>query len=1102
MKALYLSLTLLTGTAALAQQPGAGFGSKQKISAPAPGLAERLNAGVVPLPTNRTIGQSLTNAGGARLTTQPLRLRVVRDSSTGLPVFIERTTNAQVNAAASRNRGARLSAAAAVSATFQFMGQIRNLLQLDNPEAHFTLARTETDDLGQTHVRLWQTHRGVPVYGAEWVAHLTDGDVTTLNGRYQPVPDELSTTPRLTLADASERALGDVGKKSLVQSFDGNLLNLKPVEGDLCVYADKSPARLAYQLTLRPNLLERWQYVIDAQTGEVLHKYNHTCGIDGPVTATARDLNGVTRSLKAYQKGSSYYLIDATRPMFDAKTSVMPDSPVGGILTLDANFTYGNKLKQDQIKSTTNANWTPTAVSAHYNAGIAYDYYLNTFKRSSINGRGGTILSMINVNDPDDGKGMDNAYWNGGFIFYGNGRVGFKPLAGGLDVAGHEMTHGVIERTANLNYESQAGAINESMADVFGVMIDRDNWTVGETVIQKQAYPSGAMRSFANPNQNGKGNGRGYQPKTIAQYENLPADEDNDNGGVHINSGIPNYAFYLFATNASVGKDKAEKVYYRALTTYLVRTSQFLDLRLAVIKAAGDLFGASGPEVAAARQAFDAVGIVEGTAKPDPAKQPDLPTAVGQDLLLLADAQTAKLYSTNIDVKPARFDPRSTAALRHRPSVTDNGQLAYFVAADRRIRAVNLSGPYSETIVSNETIWDNVAISKDGTKLAALTADRDTSVYVYSYAKKKWSKFRLYNPTYTAGIQAGTVLYADSFEWDFAGENIVYDAYNKLSSVSGKPIDYWDVGIINVWSNKTDNFAKGEIEKLFNLDEGESVGNPSFSKNSPDILAFDYVNEPENLNYVVATDLSQGQIEGVYENNTLGFPSYSRQDNKLVFSTMTGDREDVSVIGVGADKLSPVGSATVLYTGAKWPVWYTQATRTLAAKTAQTIDFETIADRYTNQGNLRLRASSSVGLPVSFEVRSGPATLSGSTLSFTGTGRVTVRAYQDGNAEYSAATAVEQTFGVLTVTATEPTESDALSVYPNPVINTLTVELPGPQRIENLTLRTMTGTPVLQPTLPNRLSTVTLEIGHLPKGLYLLQIQTTNGTVNRKVLKE
>ena len=109
----------------------------------------------------------------------------------------------------------------------------------------------------------------------------------------------------------------------------------------------------------------------------------------------------------------------------------------------------------------------------------------------------------MNVPDEDDGSGLDNAYWNGKAMFYGNGATSFKPLAGAIDVAGHEMTHGVVQSTANLEYQGESGAINESIADIFGSMMDPADWLIGEDVVKPGAFPGGALRSLQDPHNGG-----------------------------------------------------------------------------------------------------------------------------------------------------------------------------------------------------------------------------------------------------------------------------------------------------------------------------------------------------------------------------------------------------------------------------------------------------------------------------------------------------------------------------------------------------------------------------------------------------------------------
>ena len=1093
MKTIYL-LTLLGLSATLnAQTPTDAFRQKQKTASADPTLAQRLNAEEMPVPAqNRRAGRVVP--GGLSL--QPLRLRVVRDTATDLPIFIENTRKQPLNPA--RKTGARLNAKAAITTTFAYLNDVKELLKISDPATSFAVSKTETDDLGQTHVRLNQVYRGLPVHGSELIAHLTDGDVTTLNGRTRPITAGLSITPKMTQAQATERAFRDVGTESIVRKFGENILNIKPADGKLCVFGTATGEdRLAYQLTICPNFIERWEYMIDAQTGAVLDKYNNTCGVDGPVKATAKDLNGVSRTIQTYLAGQTYYLLDASRAMFSKTTSKMPNGPIGALWTID--FRNDTSQTAYQTTSANNTNWTPTAVSAHANASIAYEYFLNTFQRNALDGKGGTMISIINVADPDDAKGFDNAVWTGKAMVYGNGRTSFKPLAGGLDVAGHEMTHGVTQNTAALEYKYQSGAINESMSDVFGVLIDRANWTLGEEVVLPAAYPSGALRSMSNPNQNGS-SVRGYQPKTMAQYITTT----QDNGGVHINSGIPNYAFYLFATDNAVGRDKAEKVYYRTLTTYLTRTSQFVDLRLAVLKATADLYGATGAEYAAAKKAFDAVGITDGQGTPT--RQPDLPTATGQDKILLSDTNGKdELYSDVFQTN--KFEKKSALGLRQRPSVTDDGQTAYYVTSDKRIRSVNLTGTAKETLISNETVWANVAVSKDNTRLAFLTDAREPTIYVYSAAKNKMVKFKLYNPTTGQGVTNGDVLYADSFEWDYTGEYIIYDAYNKLTSATGDDISYWDVGIIRAWDKQKNDFGDGTIDKLFNgLKEGESIGNPSFSKNSPDILAFDYVSSDgaTETYSIIAANLSTGKATNIYKNNTLGYPNYNRLDNKLAFNTgSSAGKEQVGGVDLTADKVSAAtGKMTVLYTNAKWPVWYTQSVRAQPAKTAQAVTFAPLADRYTDQPTFTLSATSSANLPVVFSMQGGPARIAGSQVTVTGPGKVTIRAAQDGNTQFLAATPVDQSFNVLAVLGLEPTWADALNVYPNPATAVLTIEIPKQELITEASLTNLNGVSAKRIIPSTSVSSVQFDVRNLPRGVYTVTIKTESGSVNRQVVKE
>lgn len=1031
-------------------------------------------------------------------------IRVVKDPSTGLPIYIEGRPKTML-------KSARKASTSAEAKAFDYLSSVKGLLRIENPDQQFELKQIDTDELGQSHLRLQQFHKGVPVYGGEVVLHTNRDEVTTLNGKFFPTPTLANTVANLTLQAAEKVALDELAKTTVVRTMtfgEKKLLQYDKPKTELFVYHHSDQTtHLTYRIEIHPNFLEHWVCFVDAHTGEVLKKYNNLCSLDGPVKATASDLNNVSRSIDAYLHQNRYYLLDASRispdgkAMFKASLSSLPDSPIGGILTIDAqNSSVDNEnLNLAHITSSNNSWNNKTAVSAHFNAATAFEYFKTVHKRNSIDGKGGTIISIINMNDE---KGaMDNAFWSDKLMVYGNGKSAFKPLAGGLDVAAHEMTHGVIQNSANLEYESQSGAINESMADVFATMVDRRNWTIGEDVVRTTVYTSGALRDLSNPNQGGTRD-NGYQPKNMNEYYT----GNEDNGGVHINSGIPNWAFFKFATATS--REKAEQVYYRALTLYLTRLSRFIDLRLAVVKAATDLYGASSAEVSAAKAAFDAVGIIDAGSNSSTPTNQTLPTNPGEDFLLMYATGDKKLY--NAPVNLSKFTPLVTAAIAHKPSVTDDGKFAYYVTTnDKFIKAINLQGTVTETVISNEAIWENVAVSKNGEALAAITVNQDKSLWIYSYTKKAWKKFTLYNPTSAQNVQSSQVKYADSFEWDATGEYIIYDAYNEIATAgiaagtnSGK-IGYWDVGIIKVWDNAKSDFGPGTINKLIsNLEKGESIGNPTFAKNSPNIVAFDYI-DPDGNNYIIGANIDRGELAGIVENNTIGYPEYSKTDVKMVFNTLASGRDDVGIIDLNTDKISPKGSSTSFVRNAKWMVWYGVGTRTLPKKQNQTINASAIADRTTKDTPFGISATATSQLPVGFSLASGPAELSGSTVTLTGTtGTVQIVAYQTGNSAFYAAPNVTISFRVnpAPVILSVPTTTRQVIAYPNPTMNLLTIKVPSNVVIEDIRMTTTNGMTLLNQT--PRSNNAQVDMSQFSQGTYLLHIKTNEGSETQKVIKQ
>ncbi len=954
--------------------------------------------------TKREQLRSLPQAAPSHSLLSVKKLKVIKDTESGAIIYIENLSEMPAI-----NKNARLLPKQVVS---DFFVSHKKMLGLDSEKGTLELLNEDSDEAGNIHLKYQQKHKQVEIYGAEINVHQKNGWISSLNGRLYKLSDNFQVEPAFDASSAIERAYQDVAIESIVAKNQTNFFD-NTDKADLKIYFHNNVPKLSYEIEIRPNILERWEYMIDALNGEILAKINHTCTLDGVFKAQAKDLNGVTREINITQIGSTYYLIDPTKAMFNQAKSSFPDEPEGVIWTIDARNSRisDEQMDLDHVKTSTGSGWSATSVSAHTNASICYDYYAKTFKRNSLNGQGGNIISVINITD-EDGTGMDNAYWNGAFMGYGNGNKAFKPLAGGLDVAGHEMTHGVIENTARLEYRNQSGALNESFADIFGALIDRDDWKLGEDIVKNGSFPSGALRSLENPNQGGK-NDPGYQPKTMAQYVFLRDTPSEDNGGVHINSGIPNYAFYLFATAQGMNREKAEQIYYQTLTKYLTRTSKFVDLRLGVIQAAKDLYG-DGAEAAAARSAFDAVGIVDtgssstGGNNTPGSQTTEIPINTGAQFMIVYEPVGESLYNVNLGNNGNIEQLTNGIGCLRKPSVTDDGSAAYFVGKDNQIYGIDLSASSPKAqILSTSPDWANVAISKDGRLLAALTKNQDAKVFVFNLTTNKQISFDLYNPTYTQGVQTGEVLYADSFEWDYSGEYIFYDAFNRATSAFGG-FEYWDVGVIRVWNAARNDFADGEIQKIFtDLEEGDNIGNPTFSKTNPEIMAFDYLDSNTDEISILGLNLATGDLKIIIENNEIGFPEYTVDDKFMTYnSQLSGVGEVLRIIPLNTDKISTSATSGQRFFDEgedKWGVFYAKGTRKLPTKQAQVISFAPIADQ--NQGaTVTLNATSNANLAVQYSLVSGDAALQGNKLTLGNTpGKITIQAFQVGNNEYASA---------------------------------------------------------------------------------------------------
>ena len=269
------------------------------------------------------------------------------------------------------------------------------------------------------------------------------------------------------------------------------------------------------------------------------------------------------------------------------------------------------------------ATGDPATDEAYDGAGSTYDFYWNVFERNSVDGNGLWLDSTVHYQQK-----YDNAFWNGQQMIYGDGDGQlFNRFTIALDVIGHELTHGVTQYTSNLNYQSQSGALNESMSDVFGSLVkqyklnqtaDQADWLIGQGLFTP-SVKGVALRSMKAPGTayDDPVLGKDPQPGTMADYVNT----SQDNGGVHINSGIPNHAFYLLASAlGGYAWEKAGKIWYVAATIKFKSDTDFQGAADLTSQAAGELYGQGGAEQLAVQNAWSGVGITVG-AQPQPLPQ-------------------------------------------------------------------------------------------------------------------------------------------------------------------------------------------------------------------------------------------------------------------------------------------------------------------------------------------------------------------------------------------------------------------------------------------------------------------------------------------------
>ncbi|ENK0836841.1 peptidase M4 family protein [Clostridium botulinum] len=503
-----------------------------------------------------------------------------------------------------------------------------------------TLKSTKTlkDDKGKTHYHTIYEVEGIPVYYGR-IVFTTEKNSTmdSINGRVDTVFENGNWKNKIKLSkeDAIAKAKTDIKDQKSNSE-----------KADLYLYNFEGKPYVVYLVNLITNS-GNWDVFVNAEDGSIVNKFNNTPTLidnkaeklpnakeikDGSKKIEAKKANKATnvnsivnvqgQSVKGVGRTSldglvnidltygygRYYLKDNNRKIYiyDLKNQVN-DTDLENYLTWYPGNHNEALMSRSELVSNYNNNFVDNdkvnSVDAYVNMGKSYDYYKNKLSRNSIDNKGMDVKGFVHV-----GKNYGNAFWYGEYdsMFFGDGNgVFFSPLAKALDVVGHELSHGVTNKQSDLKYEKESGALNESFSDIMGTAIEGKNFEIGEDCwIPSDRYGE-VMRDMKNPS-------RGGQPAHMKDFQNLTMDEDN--GGVHTNSGIINHAAYLIADGFEKmgekdSKDIMAKIFYIANCYYWDQITDFAKCRNDVVKVAKNLYGDNSREVEIVKNAFDQVGI-------------------------------------------------------------------------------------------------------------------------------------------------------------------------------------------------------------------------------------------------------------------------------------------------------------------------------------------------------------------------------------------------------------------------------------------------------------------------------------------------------------
>ena len=508
---------------------------------------------------------------------------------------------ADASPAATRARGLLTGAAAA---------------QIHRVDADAFIARDVMIDRdGTEHVRMERSYQGLPVIGGDFVVHSQDGALKSISQG-----DNMRTfgRPGIEPKISAEQARIEAGA-----AFDGTVSSVASTQ--LVVFARATEPTLAYQVDVLGERRDNpapgnISYFIDANSGKLLQEDDrvHSAAANGTGrTLTLGNVGIVTNSVSG-----GFQMTDPSRGNGQTLDAGNRSSASGTVFS-DADNTWGNNATSDRASA---------AADAHFGVAATWDYYKNTHARNGIFNDGRGVKSYVHYGPTN----LVNAYWDGSSMLYGDGDgVTYRPLVA-LDVAGHEMTHGVTGATARLGYYNikDSGGINEGISDIFGTLVefavgnanDPGDYLIGEEIYISNPGDKKALRIMFKQDADGRS-------KVCYPSGGFTASQTGQGGTYdpHYTSGVLNRVFYLASEGAvvpsgfnytkaqlvcnndtsivGIGRNKVGAIMYRALTRYFVSSTTYPQARTWTLQAAADLYGSTSTEYQTLARAWTAVQV-------------------------------------------------------------------------------------------------------------------------------------------------------------------------------------------------------------------------------------------------------------------------------------------------------------------------------------------------------------------------------------------------------------------------------------------------------------------------------------------------------------